>query len=48
MAADESDLAELKATKAAIDDLQAKLKDLVTKLREQGLSAQDIAAALRG
>lgn len=40
-------LAELKATKAAIDDLQTKLKALVSQLRDQGASAQEIGEALR-
>jgi hypothetical protein len=48
MALDESLLAELKTTKATIDELQVKLKDLVARLQEQGASAQEIAAALRG
>lgn len=48
MALDEGLLTELKTTKAAIDELQQKLKDLVAQLREQGASAQEIAQALRG
>jgi hypothetical protein len=48
MALDEALLAELKSTKAAIDELQLKLKALVTALREQGASAQEIGEALRG
>jgi hypothetical protein len=48
MALDEAVLSELKATKATIDDLQQKLKELVAQLQEQGASAQEIAAALRG
>jgi hypothetical protein len=48
MALDEALLAELKTTKAAIDVLQQKLKDLVASLREQGASAQEIGEALRG
>lgn len=48
MAVDEALLAELKATKAAIDELQKKLKDLVSQLRENGASAQEIGEALRG
>jgi hypothetical protein len=45
---DEGILAELKTTKAAIDELQTRLKDLVSQLREQGATAQEIGAALRG
>ncbi|MDQ1367383.1 MAG: hypothetical protein QOJ52_1871 [Acidimicrobiaceae bacterium] len=48
MALDEALLAELRTTKAAIDELQGKLKDLVAALREQGASAQEIGDALRG
>jgi hypothetical protein len=48
MALDEAVLSELRVTKAAIDELQQKLKDLVGQLREQGASAQEIADALRG
>jgi len=48
LAVDETLLAELKTTKAAIDELQQKLKTLVASLREQGASAQEIAEALRG
>jgi DNA-directed RNA polymerase specialized sigma24 family protein len=47
MPLDEIVLAELKETKAAIDELQQRLKDLVTQLREQGASTQEIAEALR-
>jgi hypothetical protein len=47
VALDEGLVAELKATKAAIDGLQQKLKDLVAALREQGASAQEIGEALR-
>jgi hypothetical protein len=47
MAVDPELLAELKATKAAIDELQGKLKDLVADLRERGASAQEIGEALR-
>ena len=47
MPLDEALVAELQATKAAIDELQEKLKDLVSRLREQGASAQEIAEALR-
>lgn len=48
MTLDAALLSELKTTKAAIDELQVKLKDLVAALREQGASAQEIGAALRG
>jgi hypothetical protein len=41
-------LSELKETKAAIDELQVKLKDLVARLQEGGASTQEITAALRG
>jgi hypothetical protein len=47
MAVDEDLLAELQTPKAAIDVLQAKLKELVSALREQGASAQEIGEALR-
>jgi hypothetical protein len=47
MAIDERLLAELKETKAAIDLLQERLKSLVTQLRDEGATAQEIAAALR-
>jgi hypothetical protein len=48
MAVDEGLLAELKTTKAAIDELQVRLKELVAALREGGASAQEIGEALRG
>lgn len=48
MAIDEAVLAELRSTKAQIDVLQERLKDLVAQLRESGASAQEIAEALRG
>jgi len=48
MAVDEDLLAQLRATKAEIDQLQTKLKALVEQLREQGATAQEIAAALKG
>ena len=48
MAVDEELLAELKQTKAQIDELQDKLKALVSQLQEKGASSQEIAAALRG
>jgi hypothetical protein len=47
MSLDAALLAELKATKATIDGLQLKLKQLVAELRERGASAQEIAEALR-
>lgn len=47
MPLDEALLAELKTTKATIDELQEQLKRLVAQLQEQGASAQEIAAALR-
>jgi len=47
MALDEGVLADLKETKAQIDKLQERLKELVGRLREQGASAQEIAEALR-
>ena len=47
VALDEALLAEMRETKAAIDELQRKLKDLVTALRERGASSQEIAEALR-
>lgn len=48
MALDEELLAELKATKAEIDRLQERLKDLVARLRDEGATSQEIAEALRG
>ena len=48
MALDEELLAELRATKAEIDGLQERLKDLVARLRDQGATSQEIAEALRG
>jgi hypothetical protein len=44
---DEAILAELKETKAAIDELQQRLKDLVAQLQAAGATTQEIAAALR-
>ena len=41
-------LAEMRETKAEIDRLQKRLKDLVTLLRESGATTQEIADALRG
>ena len=48
MALDEAVLADLRETKAQIDVLQQRLKELVEQLREGGASAQEIAEALRG
>jgi hypothetical protein len=48
VALDNELLAELRATKAEIDSLQQRLKDLVAGLRQHGASAQEIAEALRG
>lgn len=48
MTMDEELLAELRSTKAEIDGLQARLKDLVTRLREEGATSQEIAEVLRG
>ena len=47
MALDAGVLAELKQTKAEIDKLQDKLKELVAQLRDNGATAQEIAEALR-
>ena len=47
MALDEALLSELRDTKAQIDVLQARLKDIVARLQERGASAQEIAGALR-
>ncbi|MHB8466706.1 MAG: hypothetical protein ACYDH6_02665 [Acidimicrobiales bacterium] len=47
MPIDETLLAELKETKASIDVLQERLKDLVAQLRDGGATAQEIAGALR-
>jgi uncharacterized coiled-coil protein SlyX len=47
VALDEQVLAELKQTKAEIDLLQTRLKDLVTRLQESGATAQEISQALR-
>ena len=48
MPVDEALLSELKETKASIDELQERLKDLVSQLQAHGATAQEIAAALRG
>ncbi|MDP9075734.1 MAG: hypothetical protein M3N98_16505 [Actinomycetota bacterium] len=45
---DEEVVAQLRATKAQIDELQQRLKELVAQLRAGGASAQDIGEALRG
>lgn len=47
MALDPTVLADLKETKAQIDTLQERLKELVQQLRDNGASAQEIAEALR-
>jgi uncharacterized coiled-coil protein SlyX len=47
MALDAAVLAELKETKAQIDRLQERLRELVAQLRDNGASAQEIAEALR-
>ncbi|HVF73717.1 MAG TPA: hypothetical protein VM938_01605 [Acidimicrobiales bacterium] len=47
MALDEAVLADLRETKAQIDQLQQRLKELVAQLRDSGASAQEIAEALR-
>lgn len=48
MATNDELLAELRSTKADIDKLQARLKELVTELQQAGMSTQDITAALKG
>lgn len=48
MALDADVLAELRTTKAEIDTLQARLKELVEQLRAGGATAPEIAEALRG
>ncbi len=47
MPLDEELLAELRQTKAEIDRLQVRLKDLVARLQEQGATTQEITQALR-
>ena len=47
MAVDEALLADLKETKASIDVLQQRLKELVAQLQAAGATSQEIAAALR-
>ena len=47
MPLDEGLLADMRETKAAIDELQEKLKDLVAELRAKGATSQEIAEALR-
>lgn len=41
-------LEELTATKAQIDGLQVRLKELVAELRDGGMDAAEIAQRLRG
>ena len=48
MPLDEQLVAELKQTKAEIDRLQTRLKDLVTRLQQDGATTQEITQALRG
>ena len=48
MAVDEQLLADLKDTKAQIDLLQQRLKELVGRLQEGGATTQEITEALRG
>jgi hypothetical protein len=48
MALDPTLLDELRRTKAEIDQLQSRLRELVGRLQEEGASAQEIAEALRG
>ena len=48
MPLDETLLDELKRTKAEIDRLQARLRELVAALEERGATKQEIAQALRG
>ena len=48
MASTDELLDELRRTKADIDQLQSRLKELVTQLQEAGMSTQDITAALKG
>ena len=47
MALDEEVLAELKQTKAEIDRLQVRLKNLVARLQKSGATTQEITQALR-
>ena len=47
MPLDEALLAEMRETKAAIDELQEKLKTLVAELRAKGATSQEIAEVLR-
>ena len=48
MASNDELLEELRRTKGEIDQLQTRLKELVTQLQEAGMSTQDITAALKG
>ena len=47
MPVDSELLAELQETKAQIDVLQGRLKELVSRLRDAGATAPEIAEALR-
>ena len=47
MPVDEELLAELRQTKAEIDRLQVKLKDLVARLQESGATTREITQALQ-
>jgi uncharacterized coiled-coil protein SlyX len=48
MASNDELLADLRRTKSEIDQLQARLKELVSQLQDAGMSTQDITAALKG
>ncbi|MDP8992155.1 MAG: hypothetical protein M3N31_03760 [Actinomycetota bacterium] len=47
MPLDKELLAEMKQTKAEIDRLQVRLRDLVARLQERGATTQEITEALR-
>lgn len=47
MPLDETLLAEMRETKAQIDRLQDRLKELVARLQENGATTQEITEALR-